>query len=156
MNFGIDWPRSSVLILISNQLFFSKLCVSYSFVSFCIYLVRPPGKFRYFYQWLYTAGSLKCDANNSTYIYHPLDNRYGFSLSIGNTKNHVATLTCLEWLLKYVNISLILAPKLMSHACVLLIDNVGNYLYLNNGSFRFEVDPHQFNLRLHHFSQFQH
>ena len=49
----------------------------------------------------------------------------------------------------------VLAPKLTSHACALLIDNVGNYLYLNNGSFKFEVDPHQFNLRLHHFSQFQ-
>ena len=91
------------------------------------------------------------------YIYQPLDNRYGFSLSIGNTKNHVATLTyCLEWLLKYVNISIILAPKVTSHACILLIDNVGNYLYLNNGRFKFEVDPHQFNLRLYHFSQFQH
>ena len=43
----------------------------------------------------------------------------------------------------------------MSHVCALLIDNVGNYLYLNNGRFKFEVDPHQFNLRLHHFSQFQ-
>ena len=43
----------------------------------------------------------------------------------------------------------------MSHACALLIDNVGNYLYLNNGRFKFEVDPHQFNLRLHHFSQFR-
>ena len=43
----------------------------------------------------------------------------------------------------------------MSHACALLIDNVGNYLYLNNGRFKFEVDPHQFNFRLHHFSQFQ-
>ena len=50
---------------------------------------------------------------------------------------------------------IILAPKLMSHVCALLIDNVGNYLYLNNGRFKFEVDPHQFNLRLHHFSQFQ-
>ena len=40
----------------------------------------------------------------------------------------------------------------MSHVCTLLIDNVGNYLY---GRFKFEVDPHQFNLRLHHFSQFQ-
>ena len=59
-------------------------------------------------------------------------------------------------ILKYVDISIILAPKLMSHACALLIDNVGNYLYLNNGSFKFEVDAHQFNLRLHHFSQFQH
>ena len=92
-------------------------------------------------------------------IYHPLDNRYGF-LSIGYTKNHVATLTCLEWLQGVtteigVNIPIILAPKLMSHACALLIDNVGNYLYLNNGRFKFEVDPHQFNLRLHHFSQFQ-
>ena len=51
--------------------------------------------------------SLKCDAKNSTYIYiynHPLDNRYGF-LSIRNTKNHVATLTRLEWILKYVNYS---------------------------------------------------
>ena len=43
----------------------------------------------------------------------------------------------------------------MSHVCALLIDNVGNYLFLNNGRFKFEVDPHQFNLRLHHFSQFQ-
>ena len=43
----------------------------------------------------------------------------------------------------------------MSHICALLIDNVGSYLYLNNGRFKFEVDPHQFNLRLHHFSQFQ-
>ena len=34
IDFGIDWPRSSVLFLISNQLFFSKLCVSHSFVSF--------------------------------------------------------------------------------------------------------------------------
>ena len=60
--------------------------------------------------------TLKCDAKNSTSIciyisyYHPLDNRYGFSLSIGNTKNdHVATSTCLEWQLKYVNVSIILA-----------------------------------------------
>ena len=40
-DFGIDWPRSSILLLVSKQLFFSKLCVSYSFASFCIYLVRP-------------------------------------------------------------------------------------------------------------------
>ena len=89
------------------------------------------------------------------YIYHPLDNRHGSSLSIDNTKNHMATSTCLEWLLKYVNISIILAPKLTSHACALLIDKVGNYLFLNNGRFKFEVDPREFNLRLHHFSQFQ-
>ena len=31
-------------------------------------------------------------------------------------------------ILKYVNSFIILAPKLTSHACVLLIDNVGNYL----------------------------
>ena len=54
-----------------------------------------------------------------------------------------------------VNIPIILAPKLMSHACALLINNVGNYLYLNNGRFKFEDDLHQFNLRLQHFSQFQ-
>ena len=64
-------------------------------------------------------------------------------------------MTCLEWRLKYVNISIILALKLMSHACALQIDNVGNYLCLNKGSFKFEVNPHQFNLRLHYFSQFQ-
>ena len=39
IDFGIDWPRSSVAFLISNQLFFCKLHVSYSFASFCIYLV---------------------------------------------------------------------------------------------------------------------
>ena len=41
------------------------------------------------------------------------------------------------------------SKHLTSHACALLIDNVGNYLYiyLNNGSFKSEVDPHQFNLR---------
>ena len=27
--------------------------------------------------------------------------------------------------------------------CRILIDNVGDYLYLKNGSFKFEVDPHQ-------------
>ena len=41
INLGIDWPRSSVLFLISNQLFFCKLCISHSFASFCMYLVRP-------------------------------------------------------------------------------------------------------------------
>ena len=29
--------------------------------------------------------------------FHPLNIRYRFSMSIGNTENHVATLTCLEW-----------------------------------------------------------
>ena len=74
---------------------------------------RPTGKFR--------ERLLKYDAKNWTYIYiyiyHPLDNQYGFSLSIGNTKNHVATLTCLEWLVKYVNVSIILTPKLTPHCC---------------------------------------
>ena len=41
IDFGVDWPQSSVLFLISNQLFFSKFCISHSFASFCIYLVRP-------------------------------------------------------------------------------------------------------------------
>ena len=31
------------------------------------------------------------------YIYNPLDNRHSFSISIGNTKNHAATLFFLEW-----------------------------------------------------------
>ena len=41
MGFGIDWAWSSVSFLISDLLFSTKLCVSYSFASFCIYLVRP-------------------------------------------------------------------------------------------------------------------
>ena len=32
--------------------------------------------------------------------------------------------------------------------------NVGVHLYLKNESFEFEVDHHQFNLRLHHFHNF--
>ena len=31
---------------------------------------------------------------------------------------------------------------------------VGDYKYLKNGRFTFDVDPYQYNLRLHHFSQF--
>ena len=33
------------------------------------------------------------------------------------------------------------------------IDNVGDYLHLKNGSFKFKVDRPQFNMRLDHFSQ---
>ena len=40
MVFGIDWAWSSVSFLISDLLFSTKLCVSYSIASFCIYLVR--------------------------------------------------------------------------------------------------------------------
>ena len=36
----------------------------------------------------------------------------------------------------------------------LYTDNMGDLLYLKNGSFKSEVGPHQFNLKLHHFSQF--
>ena len=39
----------------------------------------------------------------------------------------------------------------------MLIDNVGDYLYSKkseNGKFKFEVDAHQLDLRLYHFSQF--
>ena len=41
IDFGLDWPWSSVSFLISNLCCFTKLCVSYSFASVCIYLVRP-------------------------------------------------------------------------------------------------------------------
>ena len=41
IDFGLDWPWSSVSFLISNLYFSSELCLSYSFVSVCIYLVRP-------------------------------------------------------------------------------------------------------------------
>ena len=32
--------------------------------------------------------------------------------------------------------------------------NVSDYLYLNNGSFKVEVDPYQFNMRLYHLPKF--
>ena len=38
---GLDWPWSSVSFLISNLFFSTNVCVSYSFASVCIYLVRP-------------------------------------------------------------------------------------------------------------------
>ena len=28
-----------------------------------------------------------------------------------------------------------------------MIDNVGDYLYLNNGNFKFDDDPHNFNMK---------
>ena len=70
--------------------------------------LSPTGKFRSIYAvWCKELDiSLYIHTHTHIYIYiyiwatpnHPLDNRYGFSLSIGNTKNdHVATSTCLEW-----------------------------------------------------------
>ena len=41
IDFGLDWPWSSVSFLIWNLCLFTKLCVSYSFASVCIYLARP-------------------------------------------------------------------------------------------------------------------
>ena len=41
IDFGLDWTWSSVSFLISNLCYSTKLCISYSFVSVCIYLVRP-------------------------------------------------------------------------------------------------------------------
>ena len=40
IDFGRDWPWSSVSFFISNLLFSTKFCVSYSFASCCIYLMR--------------------------------------------------------------------------------------------------------------------
>ena len=107
---------------------------------------RPPGKF------LQRARSLKCDAENLiySYIYYI----------------YIVTVSIIIWifficLCSYIELSWVTteicwyfhysccSKHLTSHACALLIDNVGNYLYiyLNNGSFKSEVDPHQFNLR---------
>ena len=41
IDLGIDWSWSSVSFLKSDVLYSTKCCVSYSFASFCIYLVRP-------------------------------------------------------------------------------------------------------------------
>ena len=41
IDFGVYWSSSSVSFLTSNLLYSTKFYVSYSFASFCIYLVRP-------------------------------------------------------------------------------------------------------------------
>ena len=41
IDFGLDWTWSSVSFVISNLCFSTKLCVSHSFASVCLYLVRP-------------------------------------------------------------------------------------------------------------------
>ena len=41
IDFGLDWPWSSISFLISNMFFSTTFCVSYSFASVCIYLLRP-------------------------------------------------------------------------------------------------------------------
>ena len=41
IDFGIDLASSSVAFSISNLVFSTKLCISYSFASVCIYSVRP-------------------------------------------------------------------------------------------------------------------
>ena len=55
---------------------------------------------------------------------------------------HYLNVTWASWRLKY------------HYLDRLVMDNVADYLYLKKGSLIFEVDPHQFNLRLHHFSRF--
>ena len=70
---------------------------------------RPPGKFRWTsvnhfdkqreisLKYVMPKTSLSLSLSIYIYIYVTLHNRYGFAISIGNTKIHVATLTCLEW-----------------------------------------------------------
>ena len=79
--------------------------------------------------------------NVYVYQYSPLDNQYGFSISIGNKS---CSYIILPWVAYCENT---LTFPLSDY----WTDNVGDYLYLKNGSFIFEVNPHQFNLRLHHF-----
>ena len=63
-------------------------------------------------------------------------------------KNPTLSYIDLSWVTtEYWNMLIFPSFLLTSHACALLIDNVGNYLYLNKGSFKSEVGPHQFNLR---------
>ena len=75
------------------------------------------------------------------YRYIPPHIRNLFSISIDNTRNHVATLAL--WVTHCVNM-----------LTCRLIDNVGGYLYFKNGRFKVQIGPHHFNLRVHHFSQF--
>ena len=73
-----------------------------------------------------------------------------FFISIDNTKNHVATLICIEWHSENMfNMSIIDYPNSK--------DNVGDYLYLKeseNGNFKFKVDAHQLDLRFTIFHNF--
>ena len=71
------------------------------------------------------------DIYSYTHIYILYIYRERFSISIGNTENHVATLTCLEW-----------HTVKIKHSHYRLIDNEGDYLYLKNqrmGASNFEL-----------------
>ena len=86
----------------------------------------------------YTVGEI---TKNSRYIYryNPLDNLFGYPISVGNRSwSYYLLLSDIRW--KCVNISI--GPY--NHGFIIPYD----------GSFKFEVDPHQFNQRLHQFSQF--
>ena len=117
-------------------------------------LQLSPTRYISIYHCFQREGSRKYDAKNSTYIYICIYILIFsivdlFSISIGNTKNHVATLICLEWHSVKISLTCPLQTTLM--------DNVDDYLYLQeseNGNLKFEVDAHQLDLRLHHFSQF--
>ena len=80
-------------------------CVE-SWVYWQFFYYHQPGKLQY------TAGEivkLWCqELDICLYIYHPLDNRYEFAVSIGNTKKACSYIN-LSWVKywKYVNISII-------------------------------------------------
>ena len=70
----------------------------------------------------YYARTLYIATHAHIYILHIYRERDRFSISIGNTENHVATLTCLECH----------TVKICWHSHYRLIDNEGDYLYLKN------------------------
>ena len=91
IDFGLDWPWSSVSFLISNLCFFTKLCVSYSFASVCIYLVRPSpvnaphstGHHTYADSSMYVEGVPPWTVKQSSFIYL-CDHRSSMSRRLGD------------------------------------------------------------------------
>ena len=78
-----------------------------------------------------------------SYRYNPLD-RYRFPILVGNRSFSYYYLVLSDILWKCVK-----ASNISVGPYQIRIYNVGDHLY-----FKFEVDPHQFHLRLHHLSQF--
>ena len=77
--------------------------------------------------------------------YNPLHNRYEFCVLVGD-KPCSYIILCWPGMTYCDNMLAFPLPDYRK-------DHVGYHLHLKNGSFKFEVDPDQFNPILHHFSQ---
>ena len=80
-----------------------------------------------------------CDMCRYMYRYNPLDNRHGFWYI---DRQHQKSCSYIIW--SWVTYH---CENMQHFHCRIIIDNVGDYLYLKNGRFKFEVDPHHFNAK---------